>query len=82
MVQGFLKFDNMNSNAYILVLSRFLAVIIYWTNLVLLIVFAANDIVKAVAMPHFMEAIHFLIDPYYQVLSYLMIMCTISLWIF
>ena len=48
MVQGFLKFDSMNSNAYILVLSRFLAVIIYWTNLVLLLVFSANDIVKAV----------------------------------
>ena len=43
----FLKFDNMTSNAYVLVLNRLLAVIMYWTNLILLLVFAVNNIVKA-----------------------------------
>ena len=37
----------MISNAFMLVLNRFLAVIMYWTNLVLLVVLAANNIVKA-----------------------------------
>ena len=46
MVQDFLKFNNMISNAFMLVLNRFLAVIMYWTNLVLLVVLAANNIVK------------------------------------
>ena len=48
MVQGFLEFDNMTSNAFMLVLNRFLAVITYWTKLALpLRSFAANNIVKA-----------------------------------
>ena len=47
MVQGFLKFNNMTSNAFMLVLNRFLAVIKYWTNPVLPLVFAANNIVQA-----------------------------------
>ena len=44
VAQDFLKFDNMTFNVYILLLNRFLAVIMYWTNLV----FAVNNIVKAV----------------------------------
>ena len=44
VAQDFLKFDNITSNVYILLLNRFLAVIMYWTNLV----FAVNNIVKAV----------------------------------
>ena len=43
----FSKFDNMTSYAYRLVLNRFLAMITYWTNLILPLVFAANNIVKA-----------------------------------
>ena len=34
VVQGFLKFNNMTSKVYILVLKRFLALITYQTNLV------------------------------------------------
>ena len=54
MVHGFLKFNNMTSNVYILVLNRFLVVITYWTNLVLPLVFAANKhIVKAASFVAF-----------------------------
>ena len=37
----------MTVNVFMLVLNRFLAVIMYWTNLVLLLVLAANNTVKA-----------------------------------
>ena len=63
----------MTSNTYILVLNRLLAVITYWTNLVLLLVLATIILQSQVSLPHFREAIHFLVDPYYQVLVYLMI---------
>ena len=49
VVQGFLKFDNMTSNAYVLVLNRFLALIMYQTNLVLPLVLQRN-IVKAASV--------------------------------
>ena len=49
VVQAFLKFDNMTSNAYIVVLNRFLTLITYQTNLVLLLVLQRN-IVKAASV--------------------------------
>ena len=48
MVQGFLKFDNMISNAYILVLNRFLALITYQTNLVLTLVLQCNIVMEGI----------------------------------
>ena len=62
-------------NVFILVLNGFLAVITYCSNLVLLRVFVAN-IVRQLALLHFREAIDFLIDPYYQVLAYMMVSTT------
>ena len=44
---GFLKFNSMTSNAYILVLSRFLALITYQTNLVLPLVLQCNIVEAA-----------------------------------
>ena len=49
MVQGFLKFDNITSNSYILFLNRFLALITYQTNLALPLVLQ-HDIVKAASV--------------------------------
>ena len=66
----------MTSNVYILVLNRSLAVITYRTNLQCSFTtgFAVNNIVKAASVAKFREAIHFLVNPYYQALVYLMIM--------
>ena len=57
---------------YILALNGLLGLIMYCTNLVLLLVFVANNIVKAASFAAFREAIDFLVDLYYQVLAYLM----------
>ena len=47
--------------------------VMYCINTVLLLVFEVSSIVKAVILGHFEKAICFLVDPYYQVLTYLMI---------
>ena len=53
LVVCFLKFDKITCNVYILVLNGFLAVIMYCTNLVLLRVFAVNNVVKAASFAAF-----------------------------
>ena len=50
MVQGFLKFNNMTSNAYVLVMNRVLALIMYQTDLVLLLVLQRNIAVSVAAL--------------------------------
>ena len=58
---------------YCMVLNGLLAVIRYCTNLVLQRIFAVNNLVKTASFTAFGEAIYFLVNPYHQVLAYLMI---------
>ena len=51
----FLKFENMTTNVYILVLNRFLALITYWTNLVLPLVLQCN-IVRQLVLLHYKKS--------------------------
>ena len=52
VVQVCLKFNNMTTNAYILVLNRFLTLITYWTNLVLPLVLQHN-IIRPLVLLHY-----------------------------